>query len=102
MSSTLLLMSSSLSRTFRSMTEDHPTNYKFVYCDSTKHPWESNSTQDWTHLFPKEYPYTSLREGQTFQLKDGLHDKETFKVTTLKEGYRMGQGKYYWVWFIKI
>jgi len=73
----------------------------FIFEDTTKNPWEVEYTQNWTHLFPKEYPYTSLKEGQIFHLNDGLYNGETFKVHKVKDFYMMGHGKFYQVWFRK-
>lgn len=102
MSSTLLLTSHSL-RVNNNCTGkvNNDVDYKFIFEDTTKNPCSVEYTQNWTHLFPKEYPYTSLKEGQTFQLNDGLHNGETFKVHVVKDSYRMGHGKSYHVWFRK-
>ena len=90
MSSTLLLTSHSL-RVNNSCTDkvNNDVDYMFIFEDTTKNPCSVEYTQNWTHLFPKEYPYTSLKEGQTFQLNDGLHNGETFKVHVVKDSYRM-------------
>ena len=47
-------------------------------------------------LFLKDYPYTSLKEGQIF------HDNDTFKVHIVKDYFRVGHGRVYHVWFQKI
>ena len=103
MSSTLLLTSHSL-RVNNSCTDkvNEYIDYKFIFEDTTKDPCSEEYTQNWTHLFPKEYPYISLKEGQTFHLNDGLHNNETFKVRIVKDFYRMSHGKFYHVWFRKI
>ena len=102
MSSTLLLTSHSL-RVNNSCTGkvNNDVNYMFIFEDTTKNPCSAEYTQNWTHLFPKEYPYTSLKEGQIFHLNDGLHNNETYKVRIVKDFYRMGHGKFYHVWFRK-
>jgi len=102
MSSTLLLTSHSLRMNNNcTRTVNNDIDYKFIFEDTTKNPCDAEYTQNWTHLFPKEYPYTSLKEGQTFQLNDGLHNAEIFKVHIVKDFYRMGHGKSYHVWFRK-
>jgi len=102
--SSILLLTSHSSRVNNSCTSkvNNDINYMFIFEDTTKNPWEAEYTQNWTHLFPKEYPYTSLKEGQTFQLNDGIHNGETFKVRVVKNSYMMGHGKFYDVWFRKI
>jgi len=103
MSSTLLLASSSL-RMNNSYTEkdNNDIDYKFIFEDTTKNICSSEYTQNWTHLFPKEHLYTSLKEGQIFHLNDGLHNNETFKVRIVKDYFRVGHGRFYHVWFRKI
>ena len=101
MSSILLLTSHSVHVNKRTSKLNNDVEYKFIFEDSTKNPWDAEHTQNWTHLFPKTYPYTSLKEGQTFQLNDGLHDGETFKVTDVRAGQVFNK-RYYNVWFIKI
>lgn len=102
MSSTLLLTSHSL-RVNNSCTSEvnDDIDYKFIFENTTKNPCSSEYTEDWTHLFPKKYPYTSLKEGQIFHLNDGLHNNETYKVRIVKDFYRMGHGRFYHVWFRK-
>lgn len=102
MSSTLLMTSHSL-RVNNGCTGkvNNDVDYMFIFEDTTKNPCSVEYTQNWTHLFPKEYPYTSLKEGQTFQLNDGLHNGETFKVHVVKDSYMMGHRKSYHVWFRK-
>ena len=102
MSSTLLLTSHSL-RMNNSCTGkvNDDTDYMFIFEDTTKNMCSAEYTQNWTHLFPKEYPYTSLKEGQTFHLNDGIHDNDTFKVHIVKDYFRVGHGRFYHVWFQK-
>lgn len=79
MSSTLLLCSASLREQDKSMpNEDYPKEIIYHYFFEDNEDYDNIS--DWTSKFPKGYPYTSLEEGQTFELCG-----EYYYVTTVKE-----------------
>lgn len=95
MSSSLLLATAALISQQTTPVEV-PVTYQFIFEDMTVHPALAAHCQDWTDRIPKEYPYTRLSEGRTFEFEG-----QAYKVRVLKESWAYGK-KYYRVWFRKI
>lgn len=81
MSSTLLLCSNSLRSNLSPYTYEWNNDviYEYFFEDTTKDPWEKGRTTNWTSKFPKGYPYTSLKEGQVFELEGKYYYVKTVK-----------------------
>ena len=96
MSSSLLLAAAARLMAQQTTFTETSVTYQFIFEDMTVHPAKAAHCQDWTDRIPKEYPFTRLSEGRTFEFEGQI-----YKVRVLKEGWTYGK-KYYCVWFRKI